>query len=565
MGQKLPSAMKWHGWGHPHATFPMHERPNLWPFIRKKLSLKGEVFNPPVPLESIVLPAFVSNDIEKISLELTAIVGEGSVSSKDFDRLVHAFGKSFPDLWRARRGLVERAPDLVVWPSSHEQVVKLVDWCKKNQWQLIPFGGGTNIVGALDVRESASCPVISLDMRLMDKVLEVDRHSHLALIEAGAIGPGLEAQLATHGLRLGHFPDSFEFSTLGGWIATRSAGMQSDGYGRIEDMVIALHAVTGAGELAMQPVPATSAGPDLSAPLIGSEGSFGVITRAWMQVHKIPAKKKYVGFLFRRFSDGVSAIHACYAAGVSPELIRLQDEGETELASHMRLEKGILDKAKEWPIKKALSLTGYERPAVMVAGFEGEEESVNSRHDFVAKIFKKFGAFPLGESVGDTWSRDKYNTPYLRDYVMDYDCFADVAETATSWKNLVPLHQAVLKALKNKLESFNLHGYVGCHLSHSYKTGACLYFTWAIPSPKENVLECYYDFKKEITNAIVAAGGTLSHHHAVGTDHLPWLAKEIGATGELILKGMKSIFDPEGLFNPGALDTKREHPHIGKI
>lgn len=555
-----PTSMKWSGWGHPHVTFPIADKPNLWPFVKRKLALEQDLFRPPVPLEKVKLPPIRMSE-EQIR-NLQALMGVQRVSTDDFQRLIHAFGKSFPDLWRVRAGEVKTAPDVVVWPSSHEDVVQLVHWARRSGVHVIPFGGGTNIVNALEVKPEARGPVISLDLRCMSRLLKIDPQSNLALIEAGATGPQLEAQLAEHGFSLGHFPDSFEFSTLGGWIATRSAGMQSDAYGRIEDMVESLHVVTAEHVLEMKPFPATSAGPDVVRNLIGSEGCFGVITRAWMRVHRVPEKKRYEGFLFRSFADGLAAVKACHDADIFPSLVRLQDEGETELAFQLKSPKSAFQNAVQIPIKKLLKSMGYTQPALMVIGFEGVTAQVEHRAQCATKILKKHGGFGLGGSIGDAWSKDKYNTPYLRDYIMDYGGVADVSETSTSWANLLKLHTKVLEAVAEAAKAEGVSHYVGCHLSHTYATGGCLYFTWAVQGGKEH-LERYYRMKAKVTDAIVAAGGTLSHHHAVGTEHLPWLTKEVGSGSVALLGAMKKAFDPTDIFNPGGLSPSRQHSHLG--
>lgn len=556
-----PTSMKWHGWGHPHFTFPIEDKPELWPFVREKLGIERDLYQSPVDLRSIVLPEIRLSP--QLIQSLKDLVGQECLSLDSFERLTHAFGKSFPDLWRARHGRVESAPDVVVWPRSHENVIEIIEWAKNNSVHVIPFGGGTNIVNALEVKPEARLPVISLDMRSMNKLLEIDPASNLALIEAGATGPLLEGRLGDYGFSLGHFPDSFEFSTLGGWIATRSAGMQSDAYGRIEDMVETLHAVTGEHVLEMKPFPATSAGPDVVAPLIGSEGSFGVITRAWMRVHRLPEKKKYVGFLFKSFAQGLEAVKAGHDADIKPSLVRLQDEGETELAFHLKSPKPLSQSIVELPVKKLLKTLGYTRPSIMVVGFEGSREQVEFRAQSAGRLFKKLGGFPLGDSIGDAWSKDKYNTPYLRDYVMDYGGIADVAETSTSWKNLFDLHAKVLATIDEQARLEGLSHYVGCHLSHTYSSGGCLYFTWAIQGG-DQPLERYYRMKSRVTDAIVAAGGTLSHHHGVGSEHLPWLAHELGSGGQAVLKSLKRMFDPSDLFNPGGLKTGRLHKFLGE-
>jgi alkyldihydroxyacetonephosphate synthase len=560
---KTPIAyMKLQGWGHPHVTFPMEDKPNLWPFIKNKLGIKKELYEAPLDTSKINLPPNkLPNPSQSVAV-IEKIIGVGKASIDDFQRLIHAFGKSFPDLWKARQGIVNSAPDMIVWPESHEDVIQIVEWAKNNHVHIIAFGGGTNIVGALDVKSEAQKPVISMDMRRMNRVLEILPKSNLALIETGALGPSIESQLGEKGFSLGHFPDSFEFSTLGGWIATRSAGMQSDAYGRIEDMVMALHAVTDNSNLELKPFPATSAGPDLSQTFIGSEGCYGIMTRAWMRIHSIPEKKSYVGFLFRNFSSGINAVQACHKADIKPSLVRLQDEGETELAFQLKSPKPLFKELIETPIKKVIKTLGYTRPAIMVLGFEGTEKEVTHKSKTARNILIKHGGFPLGDSIGDAWSKDKYNTPYLRDYVMDYGGIADVAETSTTWEHLTELHSNVLDAIKMASDDEEVSHYSGCHLSHTYETGGCLYFTWAMLGG-EKPLERYYRVKGKVTDEIVRSQGTLSHHHAVGTEHLPWLANEIGSGGVSLLSSLKKVLDPKNMFNPGGLDPKRQHPYLG--
>ena len=418
---------------------------------------------------------------------------------------------------------------------------------------MIPFGGGTNIVGGVEPLENQGRMVVTLDMRKMNRVLSVDKYSNCATIQAGALGPKLEADLQAQGYALGHHPDSFEYSTLGGWLATRSAGMQSDAYGKIEDMVVAVKLVTPSGTIVTRAMPASSAGPDLNQLVVGSEGVLGVITEAVMRVHPNPPVKDYRGYLFPSFEDGVNAIHECIENGDLPSLIRLQDVGETELAFNMKAHPKGLSALIQKPVKSYLARKGYTQPCILVVGFEGELKHVRPTRTEVFKVLKKHRGFPLGKGVGKTWSQDKYNIPYLRDYVMDYGCMVDVSETAALWSNIVPLYKSVIAAIKEKFTKEFGQGYVGCHISHTYQTGACLYFTYATKQEPGRELEQYYEYKNRITETIVTSGGTLSHHHAVGYDHLPWMEREISPTGVQALRAVKKSLDPKGIFNPGKL------------
>src|SRR4051812_38427024 len=296
--------MKWHGWGDPNITFPMADKPTLWPWIVNKLGIVdgATATTLPVALESVVMAA--TRTSPRMLETLRGILGPEQIALDAHERLLHSYGKSFPDLFRVRNGIVTRAPDAVLFPDSHDQVQALVLLAHQHNFCLIPFGGGTNIVGGINPDPDNPRPVLTLSLRNMNGLISLDPQSRTAIIQAGALGPKLEADLGRQGHSLGHFPDSFEYSTLGGWLATRSAGMQSDAYGRIEDMVVSIRMATPAGTIVTKAVPASSAGPDLNRFMIGSEGILGVITEATMRVHRAPAAKDYRGFLFRNFADG---------------------------------------------------------------------------------------------------------------------------------------------------------------------------------------------------------------------------------------------------------------------
>jgi len=544
--------MKWWGWGDPKITFPMADKPNLWPWIAKKLGVVSTAPTAaPVDLTSIQMPPTRAST--ELLAELYQVLRPEQITVDPLERLFHTYGKSFPDLFRVRNAVIRRAPDAVVFPDSHAQVEALVQLAQRRDVCLIPFGGGTNIVGGINPEVDEPRPMLTLSLRNMSRLLSIDKESRTATIQAGALGPKLEADLAQLGHSLGHFPDSFEYSTLGGWLATRSAGMQSDEYGRIEDMVVSIKMATPAGTIVTKPVPASSVGPDLNRVMIGSEGILGVITEATMRVHKTPAVKDYRGFLFRTFADGVRAIQECLDHGFAPSMIRLQDSGESELAFNMKapargLEGWLQDRVKSW-----LRSRGYAEPCILIVGFEGEEHSVTRTRRGALRIIKRNGGFALGRSVGNTWSKDKFNIPYLRDYIMDYSCMADVAETSTLWSNILPLYDGTVEALKARFRQEDGTGYIGCHISHTYPTGACLYFTFAARQPKGKELEHYYEYKRLITDTIISLGGTLSHHHAVGIEHRPWVTQELSPAGLLALRALKTSLDPKHTLNPGKL------------
>ena len=543
--------MKWWGWGSPDVLFPMENKPQLWPWIQKKVGLSDAHTTKAVDRKRIQLSRAKLNS--GFCEEIEKFLKGDQITIDEEERLLHSYGKSYPDLLRVRRGEIAHAPDMILLPEKHEDVELIVRSAARNNVCLIPFGGGTNIVGGVNPLDKNQRMVVSLDMRRMNNVLSIDKYSRTAVIQAGALGPKLEADLEKEGYSLGHHPDSFEFSTLGGWLATRSAGMQSDAYGKIEDMVVSIRMVTPSGTITTRDTPASSAGPDLNQLVIGSEGVLGVITEATMRVHRAPEVKDYRGYLFPSFEDGLNAIYESVQSHYPPSLIRLQDSGETELAFNMKAHKKGLAALIQKPIKSYLAAKGYTSPCIMIVGFEGEKEHVHTSRKECLRVFRKHRGFPLGKSVGQTWSVDKYNVPYLRDFVMDYGAMVDVSETAACWSRVLPLYRNVIQAIQEKQKSETGAGYVGCHISHTYKTGACLYFTYAARQRQGDELKQYYEFKKLITDTIMKSGGTLSHHHAVGYEHLDWVEEEISTTGVQALRAVKNSLDPQGIFNPGKL------------
>jgi alkyldihydroxyacetonephosphate synthase len=544
--------MKWWGWGDPGLTFPMADKPMLWPWVAQKLGL-GEASATAVPVDLSSIRLNRSRLSSALLADLGRILNPEQIKVDSFERLLHSYGKSFPDLFHVRNGIVNRAPDAVLLPDSTEQVEALVRLADARDVCLVPFGGGTNIVGGINPPADEARPVLTLSLRNMDALISVDSESRTAIIQAGALGPKLESDLAKRGHSLGHFPDSFEYSTLGGWLATRSAGMQSDAYGRIEDMVVSVRMVTPVGTIATKPVPASSVGPNLNGLMIGSEGILGVITEATMRIHKTPAVKDYRGYLFKRFEDGVHAIQECIDGGFVPSMVRLQDSGESELAFHMKApNRGPVGWVQNL-VRRCLRSRGYVEPCILIIGFEGEAKSVAGTRRSALRILKKHGAFSLGKSVGQTWAKDKFNIPYLRDYIMDYGCMADVAETSVVWSRVLPLYSGTVEAVKARFRQEDGTGYIGCHISHTYKTGACLYFTFAAKQPKGKELEHYYEYKRLLTDTILRLGGTLSHHHAVGIEHRPWIGQELCPAGILALQAIKTSLDPRNVLNPGKL------------
>ena len=546
--------MKWWGWGHEDVTFDDSTKPELWPYLKRELGVDEIRWEKPVAFEDVTLPEQKNN--EAFLAAIRAGLGDGQVVDDKKSRLVHAAGKSFRDLWLMRHGQVQFAPDCVVYPDTEEDVALVVRAAHKHGVVLVPFGGGSNIAGCLVPSDRGGRMLVSLDMCRMHRVLEVDRYSLTARIQPGVYGQHLEDQLAEHGVTLGHFPDSFLHSTLGGWVATRSAGMQSDIYGKIEDMVISLRMVTPSGTIITRTVPKSSNSIDIKHLCIGSEGILGVITEVVVQVHHKPEKEDWYGWLFPDFKSGLDAIHECHRGDCMPTVTRLNDPKKTALSFAFKHPKtGIKDKiakAFKWYIGNVKKID-FNQCCLMVVKYEGTPQAFNRIKNRVTAIYKKHRGVCLGAEPGRSFAKVKFDFPHLRDYVMDRSIMADVSETATTWDNLRTLHESGLADVEQAIKDTGVDAWVGCHLSHSYRTGASLYFTFGCLQREGREIEQYLYVKKAAEDAFMKNGGTLSHHHAVGTEHLPWVEEDLSPTGLKAVKALKAGLDPNDIMNPGKI------------
>jgi alkyldihydroxyacetonephosphate synthase len=545
--------MKWWGWGDEDVGFDAGAHPGLWPYAKAVLGVEEEKVNmPPVSIDAVRLREAIRH--EGCLAELRLWMRADQICDSRHERLVHAYGKGLRDLFRMRHGMAEGAPDLVVYPENEHDVLMTVRAAAEHDVVIIPFGGGSNIAGCLE-RSETHRMVMSLDMRRMRRVLAVDKESLTARIEAGVFGPDLEEQLSGYGLTLGHFPDSFLHSTLGGWIATRSAGMQSDKYGKIEDMVIALRMVTPAGVLATRTVPKSSNGIDVNHLCIGSEGTLGVITEATMQVHPRAESRRTHGYLFPDFESGIEAMHECVRKQCTPSMSRMNDSGKTALSMAFKPPSSKLSQAMTRVMKGYLQMKGFDfaRACLMLTTFEGSKADVTRQHHLVSAIHRRLGAADLGLSSGKSFESTKYDFPHIRDFLMDRGITSDVSETATVWSNVVPLYRAATTDLSTAIEESGVKPWVGCHISHSYHSGASLYLTFACQQKHGQEMQQYLQAKRVVQQSFIDHGATLSHHHAVGTEHLPWLSDDISPVGVLAIAAIKGGLDPGNVMNPGRL------------
>ncbi|MEU1540198.1 FAD-binding oxidoreductase [Actinacidiphila glaucinigra] len=543
--------MKWWGWGVEGVGFHHEDKPGFAPFVHKAVGLDlraGRRTRQP-DFSQLAVPASAAP--EEFVVALTGIVGRGNVVVDDLARVVHTYGKSLRDLVRLRAGEIARCPDVVVYPADEEEVRSVVDTAVEADAVIIPFGGGSNIAGSLEPHPDESRVVVSLDLGRLSRVLEIDTDSGLARVQAGVLGPDLEAQLNGRGWTMGHFPDSFTHSSLGGWIATRSSGMQSDKYGDIADIVKGLRVVRAGGVLVIRAVPSASTGPSVREMVVGSEGRLGVVTEATVQVHRLPESRGIHAYFFKNFDHGLAAMQEIAASDVSPSVTRISDAHETGFSLATSKEsKGVAKKAQAG-LMAYLRRRGWDLDEICLSfiGFEGGTAHAKRQKSVVDRIVRRHHGIGVGKGPGALYDQKKFDTPYIRDFLLDHGAAGDVSETAGPWSKLRGIHAAVYEAADSAYEEIGRKGWTMCHMSHSYHSGACLYFTFAFVFGDDPLGE-YDTVKRAIQQAFVDAGGTISHHHSVGVEHAPWLEEDISAQGVAVMSGLFEAVDPGGNFNP---------------
>ena len=547
--------MKWYGWGREDVAFSHEDKPSLAPFVAKVVGVDLDAPSAHIPdLSSLDVPA--PRHPAGLAEALVAAVGAEHVHTDDLDRVVHTYGKSLRDLVRLRAGVFGRLPDLVVYPADEDQAAAVLAAALAADAVVIPFGGGSNIVGSLEAPAAEQRPVVSVDLGRLDEVLEVDPEARLARIQAGVLGPDMEAQLNAQGWTMGHFPDSFSHSTLGGWIATRSSGMQSDVYGDIAQITKAVRVVMPGGVVATRAVPSQAAGPSVLQMVLGSEGRLGIITEATVQVHRLPAKRVVLGYFFPTFDAGVEAMREIAESEAAPIITRVSDARETQFSFATRKASHGLSGLVSAGLKRYLSARGWdlEQMCLSFVGYEGTPAYVAGQKAAVATIVKRHGGIVVGTGPGTLYDQKKFDTPYIRDFLLERGALADVSETATSWSKLLPLYRAVVADAEKAFAALGVQGWIMCHLSHSYHSGACLFFTFAFaPSPASAPVPQYDTVKVAVQQAFLDNGGTLSHHHAVGHEHARWLAEDISPAGAEVLGALFAGVDPGRNLNPGAI------------
>jgi alkyldihydroxyacetonephosphate synthase len=526
---------RWNGWGDEGTTYPL---PDVAAEYLATLVGHGEP-EPDAEFQSAVA-----------SVPASRLPSHPLVSDDPADRLLHARGQSLPDWVALRSGRIGVFPDGVAYPTTDEDIRSLFTFARKTSARLIPYGGGTSVVGHINPLKGDS-PVLTLDLSRMNRLLRLDQVSGLATFEAGVRGPELEDQLKPQGFTLGHFPQSFELSTLGGWIATRSSGQQSYHYGRIEDTFAGGHLETLAGPLDLPPLPASAAGPDVKHLILGSEGRLGVITRAIVRTRRLPEAEQFYGVFFRDWQAGADAVRGIAQAGIAVSMLRLSDAQEAETTLALSGKEELV----RWADRGLRLLRYGSERCLLVLGVTGGASAVRAAYRQATSLCRAHGGLMPLRAIGSIWRKSRFLTPYLRNTLWEKGYALDTVETAVPWSAVLPTAAAVKASIASALTELGERVLVFAHLSHVYQDGASTYVTFLFRrahDPEETV-ERWRRLKASATLAILAHGGTISHQHGVGLDHAPYLTAEKGQVGMAMLQAARRALDPDGMLNPGKL------------
>jgi alkyldihydroxyacetonephosphate synthase len=526
---------RWNGWGDDAITYPLP--PNALPFLelRVRTARRPNDAGMPEILRRIPNARFRSHNL---------------ISNDSLIRLRHARGHSFTDWVDLHTGKIDTFPDGVAFPMSDDDVNDLIHFAKKTGCQVIPYGGGTSVVGHIDVIRGKA-PVLTLDMSRMNNQIDLDERSLLASFKAGITGPDIEAKLRAHGFTLGHYPQSFEYSTLGGWIATRSSGQQSLRYGRIEKLFAGGKVITPEGVLQLAPFPASAAGPDLREIVLGSEGRIGIITEACVRISVIPEKEEFHAAFFPDFQHGIDAVRQILSTAIQCNMLRLSTPMETittlALAGHENL-IGALE--------RLLTLRGLgDSKCMLIFGFSGKASLVRTQRSEALSIISKSGGVHVGKTFGEQWHKNRFKTPYLRNTLWELGYGIDTLETACDWGKTSTMVDQIEAAITSAMASFSEKVHVFTHLSHVYPYGSSVYttFLFRLADNASETLARWQAMKSAASQTILSLGGTISHQHGVGIDHEPYLLDEKGPLGIKAIRCVCEQFDPKGMMNPGKL------------
>ena len=526
---------RWNGWGDDTQDYELPD--NAQDFL-------DDLVGHATPTEDVTFDEVVT------AVPPTRLSEHPLITTDPAERVRHARGQSFPDWIAMRSGQIAAFPDGVAHPLTNRDVQRLIAYAKSNGVKLIPYGGGTSVVGHINP-PSSDVPVLTVNMQRMNQLLHFDQTSHLATFGAGVSGPDLEAQLRARGFTLGHFPQSFELSTLGGWVVTRSSGQQSLGYGRIENLFAGGRIESPAGEFVMLPHPATAAGPDIRQMILGSEGRMGIVTEAAVRVSPLPEREEFHAVFFPDFAQGQTAVRQIMQAKIPLSMIRLSTATETTttlaLAGHERL-IGTLE--------QLLSIRGIgDGKAMLMLGFTGSDKLVKLGRKDAIDICNDNNGVHVGRQFGNQWIKGRFRTPYLRNTLWELGYGVDTLETAVTWDNIDSTIHDIENSLHTTMAQFDEKIHVFTHLSHMYTSGASVYTTYLfrLANTPDETLHRWQQLKASASNAVVANEGTISHQHGVGTDHKPYLLAEKGALGIETIQSAINVFDPDGLMDSGNL------------
>jgi alkyldihydroxyacetonephosphate synthase len=528
---------RWNGWGDDAFIYPLPD--SAAPFLQ-------EAVGPATPPRDATLDRVVS------LVPDSRLPPHALVDTDPAERVRHARGQSLPDWIAMRSGRIPAFPDGVAYPSTNSQVRGLLAYAASVGARLIPYGGGTSVVGHVNVLPGDD-PVLTVDLRRMNRLLRFDEVSHVATFGAGVMGPDLEAQLRARGFTLGHFPQSFELSTLGGWIVTRSTGQQSLGYGRIEAMFAGGRLESPTATLILPAFPASAAGPDLREVVLGSEGRLGILTEATVRVQPLPEQQEFRAVFFHDLKQGQAAVREIMQARVPLSMLRLSTPVETETTLAMAGHEQVI----RW-LKRLLRLRGIgDQRCMLILGFSGSRALGRLGREEALVVARKYGGIHVGRTFGNEWHKSRFRSPYLRNTLWEAGYALDTLETATQWSNIPAMIQGIEMALCHGLEDIGERVLAFAHLSHPYPWGSNIYTTYLYRIPAngdaDETLRRWRVLKTAASKAIVAAGGTITHQHGIGTDHLPYLPAEKGRLGMATLRDLCERFDPDGIMNPGKL------------
>ena len=522
--------MRPYRWGDPSHDV---ELPDQAAAALSALGVKRPARNPVEPAEATLPAGTLDPDVRQA---LEAALGEEHVRTDASTRVAHTRGWSTPDLLKLRAGDASDAPDVVAFPDTHDEVLRVLEICSEHRIAVVPFAGGTSVVGGLVAARDGFAGVLALDVRRLDAMTDLDEVSRTVTLGAGLRGTAAEALLNEAGYTLGHFPQSYEGASIGGYAAARSAGQSSAGYGRFDEMVVGLVLATPRGTITLGTAPMSAAGPDLRQLVLGSEGTLGVITSVTVRVRPKPEVREFDGWRFASFDAGAAALRRLVQDGPEPTVLRLSDEAET--AVNLADPDAVLGSGPGG--------------CLAIAGYEGTPADVASRREACTAVLAAAGGEPLGTAPGEAWRTGRYRAPYLRDPLLDAGALVETLETATFWSNLSQLRAAVTEALTETLSALGTPPVVLCHISHVYETGASLYFT-VLCAQADDPIAQWHKAKLAANAAIRAAGAAITHHHGVGTDHRDTYHEEIGPLAVDALRAVKTALDPAGILNPGVL------------